>query len=111
MKTSSLRRWSQTLRAARRAGPASGSRRRHALGLEVLEERVTLSLTPQMVLDINATTLSSNPSQVVAVGSIAYFTADDGVHGLELWKGDGTTLVKDLSPGNSSASPIRLTNV
>src|SRR5262249_56380828 len=76
--------------------------------------RVTPSLTPQMVLDIN-TALSSNPSQIVAVGSTTYFTADDGVNGVELWKSDGTAagtvLVKDINPGSASSNPSSLTNV
>jgi len=79
-----------------------------------LEDRVTPTLTPQMVLDINTNTPSSNPSQLVAAGSTTYFTADDGVHGLELWKSDGmaaaTMLVKDIYPGGSS-NPGSLTNV
>nr|MCH9805012.1 hypothetical protein [bacterium] len=49
----------------------------------------TPSLTSQMVLDINTNTPSSNPSRMVAIGSTAYFTADDGVHGVELYKSDG----------------------
>ena len=82
MKTSFWRRWCNSLRSARPAGPVSRARpRRQPLGLEALEDRVTPSLTPQMVLDINANTLSSNPSEMVAIGSTTYFTADDGVHG------------------------------
>ena len=110
MKTSFWRRWCNSLRSARPTGPVSRARpRRRPLGLEALEDRVTPSLTPQMVLDINTNTLSSNPSGMVAIGSTAYFTADDGVHGLELWKSDGTAagtvLVKDINPGSASSDP------
>src|SRR5262245_30329860 len=90
MKTSFWRRWCQSLRSAKQTGPASRARRRQCLCLEALEDRVTPSLTPQMVLDINTNTLSSNPSAMVAIGSTAYFTADDGVNGVGLWKSDGT---------------------
>jgi ELWxxDGT repeat protein len=116
MKTSFWRRWCPSLRSAKPVGPVPRARpRRQPLGLEVLEDRVTPSLTPQMVLDINPGIASSNLSRMVAIGSTTYFSADDGVHGAELWKSDGTaagtTLVKDINSGNSSADPIRLTNV
>ena len=43
-----------------------------------------------MVLDINAIPLSSNPTDIVAIGTTAYFAANDGIHGNQLWKSDGT---------------------
>ena len=47
---------------------------------------------------------SSNPgiTKMVEMGDNLYFTADDGIHGNELWKTDGTvggtSMVVDLSP-------------
>ncbi len=42
-----------------------------------------------------------------------YFTADDNIHGLELWKSDGTLagtiLVKDFNPGSKGSSVHSLT--
>ena len=45
---------------------------------------------PYMVRDINAIT-SSSPSELTAVGRTLFFQADDGIHGLELWKSAGAT--------------------
>jgi ELWxxDGT repeat protein len=116
MKTPFLPEWRRVLRGDKRRERAShASRRRQRLGLEVLEERLTLSLTPQMVLDINTNTLSSNPSGIVSIGSTAYFAADNGASGTELWKSDGavagTVLVKHINPGSAGSSPSNLTNV
>jgi ELWxxDGT repeat protein len=119
MKTSFWRRWCNSLRSAKPTRPISRARpRRQPLCLEALEDRVTPSLTPQMVLDINpgdASSFPSYPSQMVAIGSTTYFAANDGVHGIELWKSDGTaagtTLVKDIDPGSVGSGPLWLTNV
>lgn len=45
--------------------------------------------------------LHSLPHELVKFKDHAYFTANDGVHGLELWRTDGTTseLVHDINPG------------
>src|SRR5215213_895238 len=50
----------------------------------------------------------SHPDTPTAMGKTLFFAADDGIHGVELWKSDGTErgtkLVKDVNthPGNSN---------
>lgn len=45
------------------------------------------------------------------IGRTLYFAADDGVHGRELWKTDGTpegtVLVKDIRPGSGGSGLLR----
>ena len=61
----------------------------------------------------------SNPRQFTAANGLLYFVANDGVHGRELWKSDGTlvgtALVQDINPSpdplTSDSIPGNLTNV
>ncbi len=69
--------------------------------------------------DINALAESnpSNNSDFIAAGNrsyailnqVMYFSADDGIHGEELWRSDGTApgtfMVKDVEPGATSSNP------
>ena len=47
------------------------------------------------------------------MGNHLYFSANDGINGMELWKTDGTVsgtmMVKDLNPGATGSNPTGLT--
>ncbi|MFN7735346.1 MAG: ELWxxDGT repeat protein [Pirellula sp.] len=68
----------------------------------------------RFVKDVYPGDNSSFPSELVGVGNILYFDADDGVHGRELWRSDGTDggtwMVEDVGDGNYSG-PGFLTNI
>src|SRR5262249_54140621 len=57
---------------------------------------------------------SANPSNLTNVNGTFFFRANEGVHGADLWKSDGTaggtTLVKDIFPGFTGAYAGGLTN-
>ena len=71
----------------------------------------------QIVADINAVYVGSQPEQLITIGNKIFFTADDGIHGRELWASDGSIggsyLVKDIYTyaDFASSSIGNLTNV
>jgi ELWxxDGT repeat protein len=82
---------------------------------EPLEPRLPLTVSPQLLADINSGAVPSTPGPATVIGSTAYFAATTSAGGTELWKTDGTpagtVLVKDIFPGPSSSNPRFLTNV
>jgi len=76
------------------------------LGMQVLEPRLALAATPQLVENINFGDGSGSPEEFTTVGGTTFFTANHATAGYELWKTDGTTegtvLVKDIWPGSFS---------
>jgi ELWxxDGT repeat protein len=73
-----------------------------------------LELT-ELLKDINPGPDDSNPNKFTRSNGVLMFEADDGVHGRELWKTNGTTagtiLVSDVNIGPGDSSPRDLVNV
>ena len=63
-------------------------------------------------MDIN-TTGDSYPSMIAVTGGFLYFSADDGINGVELWKTNGTTtsMVMNLNAGSGSSYPDGVGNL
>ena len=91
--------------------------RRRQLGraLESLEGRLLLAFSANVFADINQLGISSNVESLVEFDGRAFFSADDGQNGSELWTSDGTTagttLFADLLPGTDGSLPTDLTVV
>jgi ELWxxDGT repeat protein len=81
--------------------------------VEELEHRLLLSVKASLIKDLNTQPASSDPANFLTIGSITYFSANDGVHGNELWRTDGTAagtyMVKDTNP-NGDRNPSNFVN-
>ncbi len=72
-----------------------------------------------LVKDINVGANSSDPSNLVNVNGVLYFTANNGTNGVELWRTDpdptvGAVLVRDINlffGGTAGSNPHNLTDV
>src|SRR3990170_5044697 len=62
-----------------------------------------------LVRDIATGTASSEPISLFIYNGEVYFAADDGIHGRELWRSDGTEsgtfMVKNINPDGASSGP------
>ena len=67
--------------------------------------------TTTLFADINVGEDGSWPGDLTLFNGYIYFSADDGIHGLELWRTDGTTttLVEDINEGADTSAPYELT--
>ncbi|MAU00124.1 MAG: hypothetical protein CL608_23540 [Anaerolineaceae bacterium] len=70
----------------------------------------TTSLNPVLVKDINPSFQDSSPKFLVNVNGTLFFRADDGIHGHELWKSDGTeagtVMLKEIGTNSSYVSNL-----
>ena len=89
--------------------------RTRPIQMEVLEDRMLLNASPEIVADINPGASNSGATGLTDVGGTLFFTANDNFNSYELWKSDGTEngteIVKDINPGVGDSFPTFLTNV
>ena len=95
----------------RRLAVLPGQRRRPRHG--AVEERRHGRRHGHGQADINPGAASSNPSSIRAFGSSVVFAANDGAHGSELWKSDGTAagtaMVADIAAGSGGSNIANVT--
>ena len=103
----------------------SGGVRRFAMSIAIVAIAALAAapsahaISASLVRDIWPGYDRSDPSELTNLGGTLYFTANDGVHGYELWRSDGsaagTQLVRDIKAGGSypdnGSFPTYLTNV
>lgn len=71
-------------------------------------------MSASLVKDINPSLADANPQYFVASNGELYFEATDGIHGMQLWKSNGTaagTMPATLVPGAPNAGITDLTDI
>ncbi|MGB3652276.1 MAG: putative Ig domain-containing protein [Rivularia sp. (in: cyanobacteria)] len=67
---------------------------------------------PKQLTNFNSSLIGSNPSELIDINGVIYFTADDGRNGRELWRLDKSgnpVPVGDINDGFASSNPENLT--
>ncbi len=80
---------------------------------QILPPSGPCATTATLVADLAPGPLGSKPRELVHALGALFFTAEEDVHGRELWRssGAGVVLVKDVRPGSATSNPRRLTPV
>jgi ELWxxDGT repeat protein len=69
-----------------------------------------LNIYPEGTVTLGDYVTGSGPHDFVVLGDKLIFTANDGIHGRELWVSDGTPmgtkLLKDCTPGDDAGDPF-----
>ncbi len=77
--------------------------------------QAAVAIDVSLVKDIVPGTGNSNVGWIAGLNGIALFSANDGSHGAQLWRSDGTAagtvMVKDINPGSGSSGPYGMLNV
>jgi len=77
------------------------------VGVLTLESQAAATGVPSFVKDLSVQPADSGLAGLTRAGDNVFFAAEESVHGLELWKTDGTpegsALVKDINPGTEWA--------
>lgn len=94
-------------------GTTAGTRLLKSFAVTTIQARATTERTSEPRIP-GPIPPPQNYYYLTAIGNTLFFRANDTVHGMELWRSDGTvagtTLVTDLKPGTEGSQPYSLVN-